>query len=34
MTLARRVVIDTNVVVSAFVFRAGTLTWLRDIIIN
>lgn len=34
MTRARRVVIDTNVVVSAFVFRAGALTWLRETIIN
>ena len=30
----RRVVIDTNVVVSAFVFRAGTLAWLREAIVN
>lgn len=30
----RRAVIDTNVVVSAFVFRAGTLAWLREAIVN
>jgi len=30
MSRLRRAVIDTNVVVSAFVFRAGTLAWLRD----
>lgn len=30
MTVSRRVVIDTNVVVSAFVFRAGRLAWLRE----
>ncbi len=34
MSRLRRVVIDTNVVVSAFVFRAGTLTWLRELIVN
>lgn len=34
MSRSRRVVIDTNVVVSAFVFRAGTLAWLRDAIVN
>ena len=33
MTRKRRVVIDTNVVVSALVFRAGTLAWLRETII-
>ncbi|MEK7439104.1 MAG: putative toxin-antitoxin system toxin component, PIN family [Pseudomonadota bacterium] len=26
--------IDTNVVVSAFVFRAGRLVWLREAIVN
>ncbi len=30
VTRARRVVIDTNVAVSALVFRAGQLAWLRD----
>jgi len=30
----RRVVIDTNVVVSAFVFRAGTLAWIREAIVT
>jgi putative PIN family toxin of toxin-antitoxin system len=30
----RRAVIDSNVVVSAFVFRAGTLAWLREAIVN
>jgi len=34
MSRLRRAVIDTNVVVSAFVFRAGTLAWLREAIIN
>ena len=34
MSRVRRAVIDTNVVVSAFVFRAGTLAWLREAIIN
>ena len=29
-----RAVIDTNVVVSTFVFRAGTLAWLRETIVN
>ncbi len=29
-----RAVIDTNVVVSAFVFRTGTLAWLREAIVN
>ena len=30
----RRAVLDTNVVVSAFVFRAGKLAWLRDAVVN
>lgn len=34
MSRLRRAVIDTNVVVSAFVFRAGTLAWLRETIVN
>jgi len=34
MSRLRRAVIDTNVVVSAFVFRAGTLAWLREAIVN
>ena len=34
MSRLRRAVIDTNVVVSAFVFRAGTLVWLREAIVN
>ena len=34
MRRLRRAVIDTNVVVSAFVFRAGTLVWLREAIVN
>ena len=34
MSHLRRAVIDTNVVVSAFVFRAGTLAWLREAIVN
>ena len=34
MSPLRRAVIDTNVVVSAFVFRAGTLAWLREAIVN
>ncbi|MFH1043593.1 MAG: putative toxin-antitoxin system toxin component, PIN family [Pseudomonadota bacterium] len=34
MSRFRRAVIDTNVVVSAFVFRAGTLAWLREAIVN
>ena len=34
MSRIRRAVIDTNVVVSAFVFRAGTLVWLREAIVN
>ena len=34
MKLARRVVIDTNVVVSTFVFQAGRLAWLRDAILG
>jgi putative PIN family toxin of toxin-antitoxin system len=29
-----RAVFDTNVVVSAFVFRAGRLAWLREAILN
>ena len=33
MSRLRRPVIDTNVVVSAFVFRAGTLAWLREAIV-
>lgn len=32
--MPKRVVMDTNVVVSAFVFRAGTLAWLREAIMN
>ena len=27
-------VIDTNVVVSAFVFRSGTLSWLREAVVS
>lgn len=34
MSRFRRAVIDTNVVVAAFVFRAGTLAWLREAIVN
>jgi putative PIN family toxin of toxin-antitoxin system len=34
MSRLRRAVIDTNVVVSAFVFRSGTLAWLREAIVN
>ena len=34
MKLARRAVIDTNVVVSAFVFRTGRLAWLREAIVG
>ena len=34
MSRFRRAVIDTNVVVSAFVFRAGRLVWLREAIVN
>jgi putative PIN family toxin of toxin-antitoxin system len=34
MSRFRRAVIDTNVVVSAFVFRAGALAWLREAIVN
>lgn len=34
MSRWRRVVIDTNVVVSAFVFRSGALAWLRECIVN
>ena len=34
MTVDKRVVIDTNVVVSAFVFRAGRLAWLREAILG
>lgn len=34
MSRLRRAVIDTNVAVSAFVFRAGTLVWLREAIVN
>ncbi|TAK67936.1 MAG: putative toxin-antitoxin system toxin component, PIN family [Betaproteobacteria bacterium] len=34
MSRLRRAVIDTNVAVSAFVFRAGTLAWLREAIVN
>ena len=30
MTPALRLVLDTNVVVSALVFRSGRLSWLRD----
>ena len=30
MTRALRVVFDTNVAVSALVFRAGRLAWLRE----
>jgi len=33
MSRSRRAVIDTNVVVSAFVFHAGTLAWLREAIV-
>ena len=34
MSRLRRAVIDTNVAVCAFVFRAGTLVWLREAIVN
>jgi putative PIN family toxin of toxin-antitoxin system len=34
MTRLPRAVIDTNVAVSAFVFRAGALAWLREAILN
>ena len=34
MRLAKRAVIDTNVVVSAFVFRTGRLAWLREAIVG
>lgn len=34
MKVAKRVVIDTNVVVSAFVFRAGRLAWLREAVLG
>ncbi len=34
MSRLRRAVIDTNVAVSAFVFRAGTLAWLPEVIVN
>ena len=34
MSRLQRAVIDTNVVVSGFVFRAGTLAWLRDAIVK
>ncbi|MBP8297215.1 MAG: putative toxin-antitoxin system toxin component, PIN family [Burkholderiales bacterium] len=34
MSRFRRVVIDTSVVVSAFVFRAGRLAWLREAVVN
>ena len=34
MSRLRRAVIDTNAVVSAFVFRAGTLAWLREAIVS
>lgn len=34
MSRLRRAVIDTNVAVSAFVFRAGTRAWLREAIVN
>jgi putative PIN family toxin of toxin-antitoxin system len=34
MKRLRRVVMDTNVVVSAFVFRTGTLAWLREAIVK
>jgi putative PIN family toxin of toxin-antitoxin system len=34
MKRLQRVVIDTNVVVSAFVFRAGALAWLREAVVN
>lgn len=34
MSRLRRAVIDTNVVVSAFVFRSGTLAWLREAVVN
>ena len=34
MSRLPRAVIDTNVVVSAFVFRAGTLAWLREAVVN
>ena len=34
MSRLPRAVIDTNVVVSAFVFRTGTLAWLREAIVN
>ena len=34
MKLAKRVVIDTNVVVSTFVFQAGRLVWLREAILG
>ena len=34
MSRLRRAVIDTNVAVSAFVFRAGALAWLREAIVN
>lgn len=34
MKLAKRVVIDTNVVISAFVFRAGRLAWLREALLG
>ena len=34
MSRLRRAVIDTNVVVSAFVFRAGALVWLREAIVS
>ncbi len=34
MKLGKRVVIDTNVVISAFVFRAGRLAWLREALLG
>ena len=34
MSRFRRVVIDTNVVVSAFVFRAGRLAWLSEAVVS
>ena len=34
MSRLRRAVIDTNVVVSAFVFRSGAMAWLRERIAN
>ncbi|TSA14343.1 MAG: putative toxin-antitoxin system toxin component, PIN family [Betaproteobacteria bacterium] len=34
MSRLRRAVIDTNVVVPAFMFRAGTLAWLREAVVS